>query len=614
MNWGPLSIPAGKASLLILEITALSILIGLIWTAVRRQDRRRLKLRILAIVLSVFALLMLALRPQWRTELKITEAILVTSGTDASQFRDFLNSNTRVSRVFSLDKNADFRETIAVPDLAFINRNYPEIRMMHVFGHGLHDYDWQEVKDVAVQFHRSLPEPGIQNIWWKRLVHLGEQVHVQGKLTRGDGWLILMGPAGEVDSTQINDQEKFSFNFQSTPPDTGLFLYNLIFKTKDGNLVFDEKIDVLAVPTSNMKILILENAPRFETKYLKNWLAEQKHSVVIRTTISRERFRFEFLNHSKVPLNRLTSNLLKDFDLIIIDGKSLQSLTNAERNSIKSGITDDGLGALIVPDEIVLNGGENSFSDRSFFLNFNFEKFPDLEYRTVKLTMPNFDDITIAATAEPFAIKEDVGLKPVIKDNTGQILAGVSHGSKGLIGTSLIRNSYKWILAGDSQYHAAYWSRLINELVKEDGSSELWKIRPGPVFVDQPIDLHLVTSSNYPAGMMKTESGVTDIIYLRQDRINPRQWWGIYWPKHEGWHRISTQTGNPLWFYAQKPHQWKSWQQNQKISATEQFAALSAMKEDSFVEITQRFQAISLLWFFLLFLAGSAFLWLERKI
>ena len=612
MNWDPLSIPAGKASLLILAIMAFFILTGLIWTAVRRQDRRRLKLRVLATAVSVLALLLLVLQPQWRTELKITEAILVTPGTDASQFRNFLNSNIRVSRVFSLDKNADFREAIAVPDLAFIIRNYPEIRMMHILGHGLHDYEWQEAKGVAVQFHRSLPEAGIQNIWWKRLVHLGEQVHVQGKLTRGDGRLMLMGPAGEVDSTQINDQENFSFNFQFTPPDTGLFLYNLIFKTKDGHLVFDEQIDLLTVPISNMKILILENAPRFETKYLKNWLAEQKHSVVIRTKISRGRFRFEFLNHSKMPLNRLTSNLLKDFDLIIIDGKSLQSLTNAERNLIKSGITDDGLGALIVADEIVLNGGDNTFSDRSFFLNFSFEKFPDLEYRTVKLTMANFDGITIEATAEPFAIKEDVGLKPVIKDNTGQILAGVSHRSKGLIGTSLIRNSYKWVLAGESQYHAVYWSRIINELAKED-SSELWQIRPGPVFVDQPIDLQLVTSSTYPAGMMKTESGVTDIIYLQQDRINPRQWSGIYWPKHEGWYRVSTQRGNPLWFYAQKPDQWKSWQQNQKISATEQFAALSAMKEDSFAEITPQFQPISLLWFFLLFLAGNAFLWLERK-
>lgn len=270
------------------------------------------------------------------------------------------------------------------------------------------------------------------------------------------------------------------------------------------------------------------------------------------------------------------------------------------------------MGALIVADEIVLNGGDNTFSDRSFFLNFSFEKFPDLEYRTVKLTMANFDGITIEATAEPFAIKEDVGLKPVIKDNTGQILAGVSHRSKGLIGTSLIRNSYKWVLAGESQYHAVYWSRIINELAKED-SSELWQIRPGPVFVDQPIDLQLVTSSTYPAGMMKTESGVTDIIYLQQDRINPRQWSGIYWPKHEGWYRVSTQRGNPLWFYAQKPDQWKSWQQNKKISATEQFAALSAMKEDSFAEITPRLQPISLLWFFLLFLAGNAFLWLERK-
>ena len=117
MNWDPLSIPAGKASLLILAIMAF-FLTGLIWTAVRRQDRRRLKLRVLATAVSVLALLLLVLQPQWRTELKITEAILVTPGTDASQFRNFLNSNIRVSRVFSLDKNADFREAIAVPDLA----------------------------------------------------------------------------------------------------------------------------------------------------------------------------------------------------------------------------------------------------------------------------------------------------------------------------------------------------------------------------------------------------------------------------------------------------------------------------------------------------------------
>ena len=115
-------------------------------------------------------------------------------------------------------------------------------------------------------------------------------------------------------------------------------------------------------------------------------------------------------------------------------------------------------------------------------------------------------------------------------------------------------------------------------------------------------------------GIVTSESAVADKIYLRQDRINPRQWSGIYWPKHAGWHRVSTQRWNPLWFYAQKPDQWKSWQQNQKIAATEQFAALSAMKEDSGAAISQRFQPIPLLWFFLLFLAGSAFLWLERKI
>jgi len=614
LNWGALSFLAEKSSLLILTIAALFILTGLIWTAVRRQDRRRLKLQILAIAVSVFALLMLALRPQWRTDLKITAAILITSGTDASQFRDFLNSNTRVSRVFSLDKNADFREAMTVPDLGFINRNYPEIRVLHVFGHGLHDYDWQEVKDVTVQFHRSPPGPGIQNIWWKRSVHLGEQVGVQGQIIGAEGWLVLIGPGGTVDSTEISSQKNILFELVFTPADTGRFIYNLMFKTRENSLVFEEPIDVSVESVRNMKILILENAPRFETKYLKNWLAEQKHSVVIRTTISRERFRFEFLNHAKVSLNRLTANLLKDFDLILIDGKSLQSLSNAERNAIKSGITAAGLGALIIPDEIVLNGGGNTFSGRSFFLDFNFEKFPDLEYRTVKLTLPNFKGITIEATAEPFAIKEEVGLKPIIKDNTGQILAGVSHRGKGLIGTSLIRNSYKWLLAGESQYHAAYWSRLINELAKEDSNSEFWKIRPAPVFVDQPVALQLVTSSNNSHGIVTAESCEPDEIYLRQDRINPRQWFGIYWPKHAGWHRVSTQKGNPFWFYAQKPDQWRSWQQNQKIVDTEQFAALSAMKEESVAETTQRFQPISLLWFFLLFLASSTFLWLERKI
>lgn len=41
-----------------------------------------------------------------------------------------------------------------------------------------------------------------------------------------------------------------------------------------------------------------------------------------------------------------------------------------------------------------------------------------------------------------------------------------------MVGVSLIRDSYRWILEGNAYYHAGYWSHLLSELARKDSQQE----------------------------------------------------------------------------------------------------------------------------------------------
>ncbi len=100
------------------------------------------------------------------------------------------------------------------------------------------------------------------------------------------------------------------FSLEAVPRQAGRYLYRLVLVEASGDTLAVEPFGVSVEAPVPLRVLVLQGAPRFETRYLKNWLAEEGGRMVIRSTISRDRYRTEFLNLPERDLSRLTPAVL----------------------------------------------------------------------------------------------------------------------------------------------------------------------------------------------------------------------------------------------------------------------------------------------------------------
>lgn len=623
MTLGALHVPGDPRQILGLIIVAAMTLAGLLILVYRRPQRRHLAARMVVTIIAVIALLLMALQPRWISRTRTHTAMLLTPGAlldNAKALHAALNPHTFL---LAGTDTAEWKSAIdnlkVIPDAAYLKRHHPDIDTLHVLGHGLADFDWETLAGLNIIPHAAPLSTGIKQMHWQRNLMAGQRLHIRGVLVPSqheEGWLYLSDPGGVIDSLEIDSNQETPFQFSVVPHDTGRFLYEIFFSAPAGRKLWQEKFEVVVAQPPTLHILVLEAAPNFETKYLMRWLAKQNNAIAGRTTISRERFRFAFLNHPKLNLMRLHSSLLQRYDLLLIDGRSLRDLSASERASLREAIAQNGLGVLLMPDEIVLNREQQNFSGHEFFLNFKLTPFADLEERLVKPGWPGQSgNAAPALPAEPFEIEYNWNLKPLIKDEHDRILAAAHRRGKGWIALQLVRDSYRWILAGASAHYAAYWSHLLAEISRSP-SEEKWELpETKPILVDQPLQLRLATDARLPVGIIATENGITDSLYLRQDAGEPTHWWGTYWPRESGWHKIATLNGVMQWFYVYEKHAWQTWQEAEKIAATERYAWRQENRKKQSEEFTQTQPvAIPSLIFFLIFLGSCAYLWLERKL
>lgn len=623
MTLGALHVPGDLRQILGLILVAALLLAGLLALVYRRPQRRHLTVRIIMTIIAVMALLLMALQPRWPARARSQNGLLLTPGASldhAKALQATLNAQTfllatadTAAWASSLD---DFN---VIPDAAYLKRHHANIDTLHVVGHGLADYDWEALAGINIIHHAAPLSAGIKQMHWQRNLMAGQRLHIRGMLVPSpheEGWLYLSDPGGVVDSLEIASTQETPFQFSVVPHDTGRFLYEMYFNSPAGEKKWREKFEVVVAQPPTLHILVLEVAPNFETKYLMRWLAKQNNAIAGRTTISRERHRFAFLNHAKVDLLRLNPSLLKRYDLLLIDGRALRDLSASERASLREAIAQNGLGVLLMPDEILLNREQQNFSGHEFFLNFKLAPFADLEERLVKPKWPDGgDDATTALPAEPFEIAYNWNLKPLIKDEHDRILAAAHRRGQGWIALQLVRDSYRWILAGASAHYAAYWSHVLAEISRSP-SEEKWELpKTKPLIVDQPLQVRLATEASLPVGIIATENGRTDSLYLRQDAGEPTHWWGTYWPRESGWHKFATPNGVSQWFYVYEKNAWQTWQEAGKVAAMERLVWRKEHREKESEKSRQaQTAAIPLLVFFLMFLGSCAYLWLERKL
>lgn len=623
MTLGALHVPGDPRQILGLIFVAAMALTGLLLLVYRRPQRRHLAARIVMTIIAVMALLLMALQPRWSERARSQNGLLLTPGAPPDRAKALQEALKPHTFLLAEEDTAKWKFAIdnleVIPDAAYLKRHHAGIDTLHVVGHGLADYDWEALADINIIHHAAPLAAGIKHMHWQRNLMAGQRLHMRGALVSSQsekGWLYLSGPGGVIDSLAIDSSQETPFQFSVVPHDTGRFFYEMYFNASARKKMWREKFEIVVAPPPALHILVLEATPNFETAYLMRWLAKQKNAVACRTTISRERHRFAFLNHAKVDLLRLNPSLLKRYDLLLIDGRALRDLSAGERTSLRAAIEQNGLSVLFMPDEIVLNREQQNFSGHEFFLNFKLAAFHGLEERFVKPSWPGQgENATTALPAEPFEIEYNWNLKPLIKDEHDRILAAAHQRGKGRIALQLVRDSYRWILAGASAQYAAYWSHVLAEISRLP-SVEKWDLpQTKPIIVDQPLPLRLTTEASFPVGVIATENGETDSLYLRQDASEATHWWGTYWPRESGWYKIATLNGVAQWFYVYEKNAWQTWQEAEKIAATERYVWRQENRVKLSEESTQtQTAAIPLLIFFLMFLGSCAYLWLERKL
>lgn len=607
----------------------------LVWSIIRRPDKQRLAGRLVAGALAVVGLLLTVFPPSIPQPVNPGEAILLTEGFEKDTLDALLKERKETPLIFSYRQLVGKAQTIQ--RLSLWRMNFPQTRKVHLLGNGLPSYELSALDSVQLVLRPGRLPHGIISLHWTNSIHLGEPLRVSGQYNRKAGnktWLYLSLAGEPLDSVGLGGEGQQPFQLQQNPKEAGKFVYQLQIR-QVGKVLAEEKVPLEVLQPEPLRILVLASFPTFENKFFKDYLAAHQHAVAVRTAISQGKFRTEWLNmpgrrsagqypagpirgtgHSaEINLSRLRPDVLRQFDLIVADTKALQMLTAPELQSLQQAVEADGLGLLALPDELPLNQKVNLLT------RFSPKKISRKENRPVQLQWENASGLTIAATTTgPYALEVASDLKPLVTETGGQALVASHAQGWGTVAVSLLSDTYRWTLEGKERTYETYWSSLISRLAKKQFPTQQWQLSSAllPV-INQPLALQLSdlaekNGQSPPQAQIESDNQADKaIIHFQQDILLPQQFTATYWPASSGWHSARTPNGQPFHFYVFEPGDWQSFRQAQLADQTRKFV----VRQKAFPypsQTTRVMEAISPVWFFLLFLLSSGFLWLEEKL
>ncbi len=609
----------------------------------RSRDRsvpRRI-VRASATLGCVAALLLLCLRPAHWVDTDPRAGVLFTAGSPQVELTS-RSTQPQAALHFSLADSPLLPSpgplrAQSIPDAAFLTRHFTDLRRLRVVGHGLDPWQLAALSSRLQPGSTPPPSRGLERVSWRRSLTLGESLLVQGRWTAGEapGRLELVGPGGVEATQQIaaaqpqatRTSRLVSFSFTAKPRTTGRFLYRLRWRALGESSTGDPAagdipLDIAVSEPQPPRLLWLESAPRFETRHFKNWLASTGGLLALRTTISRDRYRRERLGEGPQPPARLTSERLRNFDLVVVDRDSLADLSTAEVGALRREIGDHGLGLLLLP----VGEREPSTSRlRRLSLDIDTAPIEDLEELAVRLEWPGSEESTpgepapvLRIPAREFAIRGAV--EPLAFDGAGRALAARKPLGTGYSGTTLVSDTFRWILEGAAPTHHRYWSHLLSSLARPR-SGQRWQLPAQPSLLDRPMELVLWSAVESPSAELLTPAGERLTVALARDGSRhgpgPHPWRGRIWPRQTGWYHLAAiESGAATDFYGQPGEPWSSWIEAQRRQAT----VLRAFRDAALPSRTataghQRQRRPLPRWpAFLLLLVSLTYLWVDEKL
>ena len=565
----------------------------------------------LALVTAAASLVVIGIRPDRMVSVSPRVGVVITPGTTARVLDQLLDSlgGPPVARTPGA---VAFPGHPVVRDLEQFAALYPEVVTVVVLGWGL-DRAALERPPVGLIAQLAPPAAGIAAMGAPATARVGQPVRFSGYVNgpSTDTMMYLADATGTIDSASLARDGTFSLTWRPRAAGPARMELSL-----GRTAVTSETAMVDVVEPTPGRAVLIDASPSFETSALRRWLAKGGASVVHRTTLSRDFTREERVNAPGANASRLTRAWLRQFEIVVLDEATLGTMERGERNDLRGAIVDDGLGLLIVASGDRGSSQALDPSDRAFFLGADWDRFPELEQRSVR---PEWNEQGPSTPPSPLAtapavLEERFGNATVIRDGTGGVLAQVGARGAGKVGVVVGSQTSRWLRYGDEAAYAGFWTALLSEIMRDPPATERWQMAGGSVpSVDEQLVLEGWPAEDIDRLLIGTPSGRLDTVFVAAGAWGARPLRGVYWPRESGWHRIATPHGDRL-FYVYQQGVWRSVMATHRHDATRRAAVLSPPSASEPGETVQVARPLPLGVMFILFLLSAAALWLGEDL
>ena len=589
-------------------VSALILLGFILLKEFRRKNKANLVLRITAGFFAVIALIFVVIPITYQKKSVFKEenaAALITDGIQKDSLEKFKN-------IAAFTTNPDIAKGIRsvklIPDLESFLALNQQYSVFHVFGYGFQAQELEMMEGKKLFFHPSQLPSGLQNVHWNKALYSGEQLMLSGNFQNPANdpvKLILSGMGTNLDSVMIPGGRSENFQLKTIPKHLDKAVYNLI-GISEKETILNEKVPVFVQNRNPIKILILSSSPGFENRFLKNWLFENDYSITVRAAISKNKFSTEFLNATRINLDRISPSVLENFDLLISDPEELSALSQAENQSIQNQIRN-GMGLILIADSIRKAPG---------FLKGLFETRA-IARTEEKILSINWDDYKAKKMSSGysalFRILPKDGNLALVRDDQANILVSSQLFGKGRILLSGINDTYTWLLGNDLKSYSAYWSKLIGDHSKSKEINILLALKNPLPILNQETRINIESNSD-SIPFVRSEA---EFLKFKQDPVLAFRWSAPFWPNKTGWNLL--ESGNfpdliQTWFYVFNKNDWATVnavariKNNKKVAEKSSSESIEEYHPDKYYH-----EVVPPFYFYILFLLSCTYLWLEAK-
>lgn len=565
-------------------IVGLVLMAVFVWKEWSQRAEGRFWLKLVAAFLAIVSFMLIVLKPSTYQDSVRGKGIVLTDGYRSSQL-DSLKS------IYKRIKTEEYSKGRTLSLLT-------EVDSIFLLGHGLEPFDFWQVENKSVAFLGSDEMEGWIVISRNNEMILGEPLEIRAKYAKPKAghWAILADNAeNPLDSVFFEETNAQMVTLSAEPKASGQFVYHLLEKNGDGEVLSNEPVPIQVKEGRPLKILMVNTFPTFETKYLKNFLTEKGHEVLARIQLTKGKYKFEYFNGASGTIYGFTSENLKDYDLLIIDTDSYTSLGRASKEAMEEISASEGLGIFIQADE-----GLFRLSERQSPFRFNRDYVTEIALGQPVHTLPKY----------PYAFQQNLRTQEILMDSV--VVAAYLPIQKGKIGTTLLQNTYQLILDGKETLYARIWTKILNTIAREQETAVVWRSLTQIPKLDEPFEFELQTLLTDVE--VTTEEGAR--IPLLQDILIPGKFTGTVYPRKTGWNQlqVANDSISPWFYFVYDDGQLQNIHQSELRNANHQKFGSSSTFDDLKSVSKKELQAITPFWFYLILLLSLGWLWLEPKL